>query len=204
MKQKLVFLLIVLLLVPASSTYAASWYAGVNKPGSTYMGIQAKIKTPTSLPALGDSGESCWVTNVRTNSSGVREWVQTGIRYYNGYAGFRTYVETSIGGVYNMNEVGGQVLNFDVQYQVSYQPDGNWHAFIAGYDKGGWSMGTAANVQAQGESHAQNTVLGPFVFSYVYYADSGSTWRANDTAPTAQTPYKVDVYSNSNYKVYGP
>lgn len=45
-----------------SNVFAASYYAGTYKSGSN-KGIAAKIKTPASLPKLGSSGESCWVTN---------------------------------------------------------------------------------------------------------------------------------------------
>ena len=87
----LVTLITVFLLTLSSSAFAASWYAGVQKSGSSYIGIAAQIQTPTSLPNLGDSGESGWVTNAEYNSNGaVGQWVQTGISYYDGYSGFKT------------------------------------------------------------------------------------------------------------------
>lgn len=57
--------------------------------------------------------------------------------------------------------------------------------------------------QAQGESHATNTELGPFQFIDVVYKDS-SGWNFNNTTPTAQSPYHVEITDNANYKVYGP
>ena len=107
-------IIMVLIMLP-QSVFAASWYAGTNKSGSQ-TGIAAQIKTPTKLPTLGSSGESCWVSNVYTPSGGTKTWVQTGIRYYSGYSGFKTYVETQLAGGYNMQDIGVHALNISIHY----------------------------------------------------------------------------------------
>lgn len=129
------------------------------------------------------------------------EWVQTGLRYYSGYTAFRTYVESNTGGVYNMTEIGIHVLDFAVHYKVVYESDSKWHAYIANTDKGSWTMNSTAVVQAQGESHATDTQLGPFEFIEVVYKNS-SGWNWMDVTPTADSPYKVKITDNANYKVY--
>ena len=83
---------------------ATSWYAGTAKWGG-YYGIEASITTPYALPILGSNGESSWVTNEKNGN-----WIQTGIRYYVGYLGFRIYVETYINNIHNLNEIGYQGL----------------------------------------------------------------------------------------------
>lgn len=204
MKKKLSILfslaIVGLMAFSSSSSFAASWYAGVTKSGYTYNGVAVQIKTPASLPKLGSSGESVWASN--RSSSG--DWVQTGIRYYSGYSGFKTYIEHNIGGVYGMDEIGTHVLDFTVRYRVAYDSsDSKWHGFIADVDKGSWSMGASQNVQSNAESHATNTQLGPFKFIDMVYKDS-SGWNFNNTPPTAQSPYSVDVTNNANFRVYGP
>ncbi len=196
----LVFLVIftIVYVFQMSNVNAASYYAGTNKGGSN-TGIAAKIKTPTSFPTLGSSGESCWVTNVYGSPM---EWVQTGIRYYSGYLSFKTYVETNISGVYNMTEIGIHVMDFAVHYKVSYENDNKWHAYIANFDKGSFSMNSTSGVQAQGESHATDTQLGPFEFIEVVYKNSSGTWNWMDVKPTAQSPYHVDITDYANYRVY--
>ncbi|KOY13066.1 hypothetical protein [Paenibacillus xylanivorans] len=190
-----------ILIVGSSSANADSWYAGVTKPGSTYLGMYAYITTPTSLPSLGDSGESAWVSNVTS----TRDWIQTGIRYYSGYSGFRTYIEHTYNGVHGMEEVGTHLLDTSIQYTVQYEgADSKWHGYIAGYDKGSWNLGTYNNVQANAESHATNTQMGPFRFTSVSYKNSSGVWTVNDTAPTAKSPYSVSKTSNANFRVYGP
>lgn len=180
---------------------AASWYAGTAKWGS-YFGIHAKIRTPTVLPKLGSSGESCWVTNVYDTGSTL-DWIQTGIRYYSGYSGFRTYVETNIGGVYNMNEIGTHSLNSTKEYRVNWVANTvYWEACIDGTRKGVARFNNpGANVQAQAESHATNTQMGPFTFSSVQYINTNYKSKDMDKAPTADSPYKVS-YSGSTYTYY--
>lgn len=56
------------------------------------------INERLSLPSLGDSGESAWVSNITSTT----DWIQTGIRYYSGYSGFRTYIEHTYNGVHGM------------------------------------------------------------------------------------------------------
>lgn len=190
-----------LLFIGSSSTYADSWYAGVTKPGSTYAGMYAYITTPASLPSLGSSGESAWVSNVTS----TRDWIQTGIRYYSGYSGFRTYIEHTVNGIYGMEEIGTHLLNTSIQYTVQYEgADGKWHGYIAGSDKGSWNLGVYNNVQANAETHATNTQMGPFRFTSVSYKNSSGIWTVNDTAPTADSPYSVSKTDNANYRVYGP
>lgn len=200
MKKKLLsitILCIIFTLVSSTSIFASSWYAGAIKSGSQ-KGIAAQIKTPSSLPTLGGSGESCWVTNIYNGN-----WVQTGMRYYSGYSGFKTYVEHNISGVYEMQEIGTHLLDFTVHYKVSYESsDSKWHAYIAGYDKGSWSMNSTATVEAMGESHATDTQLGPFNFIQVVYKDSSNNWNWNDSTPYADSPYNVDITDNANYRVY--
>lgn len=179
---------------------AASWYAGTAKWGD-YFGIQANIKTPTALPKLGSSGESCWVSNVYDTGSTI-DWIQTGIRYYSGYSGFRVYVETNIGGVYDMNEIGSHSLNSTKEYRVNWVPNTvYWEACINGTRKGLARFRPGANVQAQAESHATNTKLGPFTFSSVKYVNTSNQMKNMDTAPTADYPYNV-TYSGTNYTYY--
>ncbi|MGM1020160.1 MAG: hypothetical protein ACQEXV_06340 [Bacillota bacterium] len=188
----------VFLLFGSSSIYAESYYAGVNKYGSQYLGMTATITTPGKLPTLGTSGESAWVTNVTPN----RDWIQTGIRYYSGYPGFTTYVEHTVNGAYGMQEIGTHLLSSSVKYMVQYGSDSKWHAYIGGYDKGSWSLGTNNNVQAQAETHSTNTQMGPFQFTGVQYKNTSGVWKANDTAPSADSPYHVSKTDNANYKVY--
>lgn len=191
-------------MLPMTRASALSIYAGVTKSGYTYKGVAAKIKTPTSLPKLGDSGESCWVSNFASNG----DWIQTGFRYYSGYSGFKTYVETMRSGVYNLTEIGTHITDATIHYKVNYEDsDGKWHAYIAGYDKGSLSMSSSANVQANGETHASNTQLGPFQYVQMVYrneSDGQYDWNWNDTTPTAQSPYHVTITDNANFKIYGP
>ncbi|MFI2855881.1 hypothetical protein ACH6EH_01940 [Paenibacillus sp. JSM ZJ436] len=70
--------------------------------------------------------------------------------------------------------------------------------------KGSWNLGTYNNVQANAESHATNTEMGPFRFTSVSYKNSSGVWTVNDTAPTADSPYSVSKTSNVNFRVYGP
>ncbi|PWW44901.1 hypothetical protein DET56_101101 [Paenibacillus pabuli] len=67
-----------------------------------------------------------------------------------------------------------------------------------------WNLGTYNNVQANTESHATNTQMGPFRFTSVSYKNSSGVWTVNDTAPTAERPYSVSKTSNANFRVYGP
>ncbi|MFI2855826.1 hypothetical protein ACH6EH_01655 [Paenibacillus sp. JSM ZJ436] len=202
MKNLSVFLVVAVvgLISFSSNIFAASWYAGVTKSGYTYNGVAAQIKTPTSLPTLGSSGESAWVSNL--SSSG--DWVQTGIRYYSGYTGFKTYIEHNISGGYGLDEIGTHVLDFTVRYRVAYDSaDSKWHGFIADVDKGSWTMSQYQNVQSNAESHATNTQHGPFNFIELVIKDS-SGWNWNTTKPTAKSPYSVNITDNANFRVYGP
>lgn len=189
-----------LLVIGPSFTYA-NWYAGVTKPGSTYTGMYAYITTPSSLPINASESESAWVTNVTS----TRDWVQAGIVYYTGYSDFRTYIEHTVNGVYGMEEIGTQYLDTSIQYTVQYEgADGRWHGYIAGSDKGSFNLGVYNNVQANGETHATHTQMGPFRFTSVSYKNSSGVWTVNDTAPTADSPYFVSKTDNANYRVYGP
>lgn len=54
-----------------------------------------------------------------------------------------------------------------------------------------WNLSSYNNVQANAESHATNTQMGPFRFTSVSYKNSSGVWTVNDTAPTAESPYSV-------------
>ncbi len=198
-RNNLLFLFVFIICIIFSNNVSAeSYYAGTSKSGNN-KGIAAKIKTPAQLPQLGYSGESCWVTNVYGSPM---EWVQTGLRYYNGYGKFKTYVESNISGVYNLTEIGVHVLDFAGHYRVSYNSDGKWHAYIGYTDKGSFMMNSTAGVQAEGESHAIDTQLGPFDFIQVVYANSDGEWNWMDETPTATYPFNVTIIDNANYTVY--
>ena len=203
-KKIIAFVLSLLVVVSVVGTpltaNAASWYAGAAKWGE-YFGISATIKTPSSFPKLGSSGESCWVSNVYDNGT-TTDWIQTGIRYYSGYSGFKVYVESNIGGVYNMNEIGTHALNSSKSYRVNWVYNtGYWEACINGTRKGLARFRPGANVQAFGESHATNTQLGPFTFSNVQYHTTDLEMKNMDAKPYAQSPYTVS-YSGTNYSKY--
>lgn len=177
-------------------------YAGIMVGGNN-SGISANIKTPRWLPDVSDSGESVWVsTNIDANG----EWIQAGARYYSHYEnGFRTYVEHYQSGIYNMSEIGYQVLDFAVTYKVEYSTsDKKWHAYIAGVEKASSTLSTSLiGVQAQAEIHKEGIEMGPFTFSNVQIKNSSSTWKNNTTSPTANYPYQA-TGSPTEFTVSGP
>lgn len=129
--------------------------------------------------------------------------MQAGLRYRKNYTGMRTYYETKISGVHNLQEVGYHVLDFSAQYKVEYQSDGKWHAYIGPYDKGGVSLGfSSAGVQAQAEAHASDIELGPFEFTSVTYKNSSGSWVYMDVTPKADSPFSVSIVNDYTYTAY--
>lgn len=205
-KIKTTLSVIICIIVLSFSTIPAfadtgNWYAGTYKGEYTYYGISAYIKTPSSLPSLGDSGESCWVSAAETDG----DWIQSGLRYYSGYSGFKTYVETVIGGVHNLTEYGTHLLDTNIRYKVDYNfSDQKWHAYIADFDKESHTMDTTHRVSARGESHCTSTTLGPFNFSSVVYKKGDYDWAWMDVQPYSDSPYSVSYTNYYTYQVYGP
>lgn len=187
----------------AISANAASYYVGTIK-SSSQKGISAYI-TPKKFPNVSGSGESCWVSNVYTNTNGTY-WVQAGLRYYDNsdYDGLKTYVEVKLpSGGYNIVEYGYHVLDYAGQYKVEYQSDGKWHAYLGPYDKGSFSLGvSSAPVEACAEAHSTTIELGPFAFSSVQYKNTSGTWKYMDETPFAESPFHVDVTNNYTYTAY--
>jgi hypothetical protein len=194
------FLLIMLLLsaLPGSSVSALSIYGGNTR--SSAKGVKSLIGAPSAAPTLGSSGQSNWVSTC--NCGG---WVQTGWRYYAGYAGATKYVEHNIAGTYGITEYGVQGWGTTVEYKVT-SSNTTWTAFIGGTSKGGWgplNSGTL-QVQALSESHASNTELKTW-FTNSSYLDSTFTWQYFDQANwIEQAPYHVTKTSLSQYQVWGP
>lgn len=194
------------------SASASHYYAGMNKSGN-YVALSATITTPSQLPAVGSgtSGESCWISVQSQTSSGNLSWAQTGIRYYSGYSGFKTYFEYNYAPTseYNLREIGTHVLNATIQYELVYNSTSfEWDAYIGGKLLDSYNFGRAyATAQAQGESHNSRSVtLGPFIFDQVKTKSSGSNAYVYNTttAPTADSPYSVDVLTKYyKFKVYG-
>jgi len=197
--------------VISSAVYAADyrWYAGANKSSYSYRGIAASITAPSTVPTVdgnpNDFG-AAWVSNIDSDG----DWIQTGLTYEYGDSYFSTYVETVMNGIRDIQYIGIHLTNATIHYKVSYETsDGNWHAYIAGYDKGAVSINTNAVVQAQGEIFQKDNAiayikLGPFNFSNVVYKNSSNIWNWNDVTPCAYPPYNVSITDNANYKVFGP
>ncbi len=200
MATVLIFMLSACLLMTSAYAAGEHYYVGTKKGSQT--GIQAYIK-PTEKLSLTESGESAWVSNV-SGSGDNKQWVQTGFRYYYNYGDdIRTYVETKIDGVYNMSEIGYQIVGIAVNYKVSYESDKKWHAYIGGTDKGAFSLSfSSATVEAMAESHSSKIDLGPFAFTQVKYKNSSGTWKNMDVKPTADSPFSVDVTNNYTYTAY--
>lgn len=179
---------------------AVSYYVGTIKSPS-YAGIRANIE-PRSYPNVTGSGESCWVSNVYVDDDGM-EWLQTGCRYYDGYSGFRTYVESTKAGVYSMQEIGYHVLHYAAPYKVEYESDGKWHAYISGYQKEAMTFSfSSTTVEAMAEAHSSSIELGPFYFTNVNYKSTSGTWYNMDSTPYADSPFHVDITNNYTYKAY--
>ncbi|MDR1589513.1 MAG: hypothetical protein LBS51_04905 [Oscillospiraceae bacterium] len=188
--------------IPNSS---ANWYAGMYKPDFTYTGISAYIMTPSSFPTLSSGGESTWVSNYTSDGY----WVQTGIRYYPGYAQFKAYVEHNLPSGYGIDEYGIHGLNVTIPYRVQFEPSTTtgykWYAYINGTNMGGYALTQYANVQAASEIHVSGTQMGPFEYSSVSTRDSGTSWVSNNTPPFADSPYHVTIQGNyASYTTYGP
>jgi len=194
---------------------AGNFYSGVSFVGD-YIGIYAKIKTPATYPAVGSSGQSCWVTNyansVNANPSNPQtSWVQVGLRYYSGFKNFKTYFEYNYAPTndYFLREIGTHALDTSVSYEVKYKTGGSgWDAYIGGSLQDNYNMGRVyANVQAFGESHNSSTVyLGPYVFNDVKTMAYGSASYVLNTTKQlkADLPYKYLVHINYYwFTVYG-
>lgn len=179
---------------------AVSYYVGTKK-SSSYAGIRANIE-PRSYPNVTGSGESAWVSNVHS-ASGSIEWLQTGFRYYDGYDGYRSYVESTKAGAYSMQEIGYHVLYYAAPYKVEYEDDGKWHAYLSGYHKKAMTFSfSSATVEAMAEAHSTSIELGPFYFTNVNYKSTSGTWYYMDSTPYANYPFHVDITNNYTYKAY--
>ena len=203
MKKFLIAVMVMIMVVSLFSTnvLAASFYSGVNRSGN-FTGISASIKAPSSYPVIGTSGESCWITTQAETPSG-RTWVQTGLRYWDGFTVMKTYFEYKYPptGDYDLIHIGTHLKGATVAYKLQYNSSNVvWDAYIGGSKIGSYNNArTYANVQAQGESHDKTQVqLGPFVFSDVKMRLNGSSSYTNNTtkAPTANAPYTFTVHNN--------
>ena len=166
---------------------ATNYYAGTVKPDGK--AIEATIK-PIILPYVGNSGESCWVSNCYDGGS-VMLWLQTGIRYYNGYSSFKTYVEYKQSStVYQMEELNTHSLSTAKTYKVQFENDGKWHAYISGIEKKAIAFSFVhATIEAMAEAHSPNIQMGPFYFTNVRYKNLNGTWTYMDVTPYADSPY---------------
>lgn len=186
------------------------FYAGFVLSGQKYKGIYARIKLPEVLPDVSGSGESAWVS---TNKDDNGEWLQTGVRYYSGYDGFKLYYEYYVNGKYECHEPQSVSLGNESTYWIQYNDSsGKWQACFAennsstGKILASSVLSTAENngVQVNAELHKEGIQMGPFDFSGVmYYDNSDGAWHANTKMPTTEPPYEVSGSAN-NFKVYGP
>lgn len=180
-------------------------YAGVTTV-TKYKGIQATIKTPTSLPDVSNSHESVWVSTSKDDSG---EWVQTGAIFNPSayWQSFIQYTEHYKSGVYQMNLYDNHELNSKITYKVEFDgEDEKWHAFISGDDVvSGTLDANIMSVQANAEVHKNNIEMGPFTFSRVKVKNGFLEWVNNTTKPKGESPYYVTSSSSATeFTVMGP
>jgi|SRR5581483_3045643 hypothetical protein len=192
---------VLILTLPFSQVAYASWYAG-NKQLSAY-GVKANIGTPTTQPVLAASGESSWVSAVGDG------WVQTGWRYYIGYARPRPYTEAKTNGQYwGLIEYGTQAWGTYINYTVERYSSNCWRAsFPAIGDGDAWcGLDAPAEMQVLLEVHeSSSNQASTDVYGVRRKKADGSWAKFNQPNWVEDAPYKVfDKTYPYHWLAYGP
>jgi hypothetical protein len=193
-----------------TNTPIPSWYTGNDRLGA--YGVKAFINTSVQEPFLDNisqSGQSNWV------SIPMPYWVQAGWHYYRNWPGARPYIEWNMS-----NPPPGQIPHDFQEYPDDMQSWGTgkwyqveWTSTTTWCGKAGDNpsickdigVSPPIRVYAHSEVHASSLNELDTLFSSVSFKDSNGDWHLFDQEIWwIQSPYNIEIYSNSQFHNYGP
>lgn len=185
-------------------------YASGGKGSITAYGITSSIGWTQGNVC--SSGVSHSVTVCNTGSCGG--WVQSGWRYYNGYAEPKGYCEfRAVNGTYSLTEYTISHAAHTYRFDIIPAPAGaNWACKIDGAVKTSkftieMGFGNGTWTVAQGEAHATHVQIGTMApsklsFTGLNYINSAGSLIAMNPSVSTSSPYGIDKPSTTQIRMW--
>lgn len=197
-----------------TNTPIPSWYAGAKQTG--IYGVKALISAPAQAPfidgASPPSGQSNWV------SIPAPYWIQAGWRYYENipegpvalpYVEWRMTSAPLGESAYGYRNYGEDIQAWGTSklYTVEWLSRESWCGTVGDNTPICKIVGVSPPQDgfARSEVHASSLNQLNTLFSAVMYQDANGDWHLFDQGLwRMDSPYNIDIYSDSQFRNYGP